>query len=83
MVYKEIANYDFILPSKTCQRHFDTTVANVWELAKKPHVNRNVQDIPTSHHRRIPRSRVVLHQAFYISIFLYCVQRSLHKRMYD
>jgi len=32
MVFKETTNYDFILRSRTCQRHLETTAANVWHL---------------------------------------------------
>jgi len=34
MVFKETTNYGFILPSKTCQRHFETTSANVWHTVQ-------------------------------------------------
>jgi len=30
----ETTNYDFILPSKTCQRHLQTRAANVWDLVQ-------------------------------------------------
>jgi len=30
----ETTNYDFILPSKTCQRHLETRAANVWDLVR-------------------------------------------------
>jgi len=41
MVFNETTNYDFILPSKSYQRHSETRTANVWDLVhnhpfKKP-----------------------------------------------
>jgi len=32
VVFDETTNYDFILPSKTCQRHLGTRRVNVWDL---------------------------------------------------
>jgi len=34
MIFYETTNFYFILPSKTCQRHFETKAANVWDLLK-------------------------------------------------
>ena len=34
MVINETANCHFILPSKICQRRFETRAANVWILVK-------------------------------------------------
>jgi len=34
MVFDETRNYDFILPSKICQRHVETKAANTWELVQ-------------------------------------------------
>jgi len=34
MVFNETKNYDFILPSKTCQPHLETRTANVWDLVQ-------------------------------------------------
>jgi len=32
MNFNETTNYDFILPSKTHQRHLETRAANFWDL---------------------------------------------------
>jgi len=34
MVFDETTNYSFILPNKTCHRHFETAAANVWHLVQ-------------------------------------------------
>jgi len=80
MVFKEPTNYDLILPSSTCQRHFEkelrtswisSRAANVWEthseIRAKP---LRLIRIPARPHRRILTSNVVL----------YYVKGSLHKR---
>jgi len=34
MFFNETTNYDFILPSKTYQRHSETRAANIWDIVK-------------------------------------------------
>ena len=34
MIFNQITNYDFILPTETCQRHLETRAVNVWYLVQ-------------------------------------------------
>jgi len=34
MVFNETTNHDFVLPSKTYQRHLETRAANFWNLVQ-------------------------------------------------
>jgi len=40
MFFDETTNYDFILPSKTCQCHRETTATNAWISCKE--INRTL-----------------------------------------
>jgi len=41
----ETTDYDFILLSKTCQSHFETKAANVWEFTQKSELNLNDTEV--------------------------------------
>jgi len=34
MLFNEIANYDFISPAKTCQRHLEIRAEIIWDLVQ-------------------------------------------------